>query len=123
MNPNLRFSPRLGRISAFIYGVVTYAAFFVTFLYAIGFVENLVVPKSVDTGSTFGGGSAVLADVVLLGLFGLQHSIMARPQFKTWWTRLVPPPIERSTFVLLASLLLALMMWQWRPLPSIVWHI
>ncbi len=113
----------MGRVISFVYGLTAYALFLVTFVYAIGFVENLVVPKSVDIGSTLGGGWAVLVNVVLLGLFGLQHSVMARPQFKQWWTRFLPPPIERSTFVLLASLLLALMMWQWRPMPAIVWHI
>lgn len=113
----------MGRICAFLYGAAVYAVFFVTFLYAIGFVSNMVVPKSVDVGVSSGGGLAVVVNIILLGLFGLQHTVMARPQFKAWWTRFVPPPIERSTFVLLASLLLALMMWQWRPLPSIVWHI
>jgi len=113
----------MGRVIAFIYGVVAYAVFLVTFLYAIGFVENIVVPKSVDGVATSGGGAALIINVALLGLFGLQHSVMARPQFKKWWTTVVPPAVERSTFVLLASLLLALMMWQWRPMPSNVWHI
>jgi len=113
----------MGRVIAFIYGVVAYGVFFVTFLYAIGFVENIAVPKSVDGDAASGGGAAILVNVGLLGLFGLQHSIMARPQFKRWWTTVVSPAVERSTFVLLGSLLLALMMWQWRPMPSIVWHV
>ncbi len=113
----------MGRIAAVIYGLVAYAAFFVTILYSIGFVSSLGVPKAINDGAVGTAGTAILINVLLLGLFAAQHTIMARPAFKTWWTRIVPKPIERSTFVLAASGCLLLLFWLWRPLPSPIWHV
>ncbi|MBP1181595.1 methanethiol S-methyltransferase [Methylobacterium sp. PvR107] len=106
-----------------LYAFVSYAIFIVSFLYAIGFLGGGPVPKTVDDGPIVEPWLAVMVDVALLTVFALQHSVMARPRFKAWWTRLIPKPIERSTYVLLASLALLLLFWQWRPLPSIVWSV
>ena len=111
------------RIVAPLYGVLCYAVFFATFVYAIGFTANLGVPRSIDVGPSAPFGVAVAIDLALLGLFAVQHSVMARQGFKRWWTRLVPKPLERSTYVLAASLALALLLWQWRPLPMPVWRL
>lgn len=110
----------MGFIAA-IYGFVCYVFFLGSFLYAIGFVGDVVVPKAIDSGAGAAPAQALLIDLLLLGAFAIQHSVMARPGFKRVWTRVVPHSVERSTYVLLSSLLLALICWQWRPLPSPVW--
>jgi methanethiol S-methyltransferase len=112
-----------GRTVAFLYGLIAYAVFFVTFLYAIGFVEGLMVPTTIDAGITAPALTAIIVDLVLMSIFALQHSVMARKQFKQWWTQFVPASVERTTYVLLASLALALLLWQWRPIPTVVWHV
>ena len=113
----------VGRFLAFAYGLASYAIFFVTFLYAIGFVSGLMVPRTIDTGTVVPMPQAVIINVLLMSVFAIQHSVMARQQFKRWWTQFVPKPVERSTYVLFASLALVLLFWQWRPIPAVVWEI
>jgi protein-S-isoprenylcysteine O-methyltransferase Ste14 len=113
----------MNRKLALVYGSVCYALFLGVFLYSVGFVANLGVPKSVDSGPAGPLADALLWNLGLLSLFALQHTGMARPAFKRWWTRLVPSPIERSTYVLLTSALLALLYWQWRPIEGTIWEI
>jgi len=112
----------MGKILAFLYGLASYLFFLVTLLYAIGFVTGIVVPKTIDMGPVVPVTEAIAVNLLLLTLFALQHSVMARPAFKKWWTRVVPESIERSTYVLAATLALALLLWQWRPMPAVLWQ-
>jgi methanethiol S-methyltransferase len=105
------------------YGAASYVLFLAAFLYAIGFVGNFVVPRTVDAGVAAPIGEAVTVNVLLLGVFAVQHSVMARPAFKRWWTRFVPSAIERSTYVLLSSLMLFLLYWQCRTMPAVIWDV
>ncbi|OBI51274.1 methanethiol S-methyltransferase [Mycobacterium sp. E787] len=105
------------------YGAAAYLLFLAAFLYLVGFLANLWVPRSVDHGLPAPVGQAVLINVLLVGAFGVQHSVMARKSFKAWWTRLVPRSIERSTYVVLSSAVLMLLYWQWRDMPAVIWDV
>lgn len=113
----------MGRLLGFLYGIVAYVVFFATFVFAIGFVSDIGVPKTIDSGAVAPITEALIVNLLLMSLFAIQHSVMARPAFKHWWTKIVPRAIERSTFVLAASLALALLLWQWRPIPAMVWQV
>lgn len=113
----------MGRFIALLYGLAAYLVFFFAFLYAIGFVEGLWVPKTIDTGTVVPMTEALIVNLLLMSLFAVQHSVMARRQFKEWWTQYVPKSVERSTYVLFASLALVLLFWQWRPMPDVIWQI
>jgi len=113
----------MDRILAFIYGIVSYTLFLGSFLYAIAFVGDFYVSKTINSGEPGAFLPSLLVNLGLLGLFAVQHSGMARPGFKKWWTKIIPEPIERSTYVLLASAVLIFLMWQWRPMSGIVWSV
>lgn len=113
----------MGRLLGFLYGIVAYLVFFVSFLYAIGFVGAIGVPKTIDNGAVVPLTDALIVNILLMSVFAIQHSVMARPAFKRWWTTIVSPAVERSTYVLLASLALVLLFWQWRPMPAVIWQI
>jgi protein-S-isoprenylcysteine O-methyltransferase Ste14 len=116
------------RLLILFYAIASYAVFLVSFLYALGFVgnyrvSNYLVPKSIDIGGTANVSEAIAVDLLLLGLFAIQHSVMARPAFKQWWAKILPAACQRSTYVLLSSLILLLLFWQWRPIPTPVWQV
>ena len=111
------------RLMILLYAIVSYAVFFVSFLYSLGFVGNYLVPKSIDVGGATHWSEAIVVDMLLLGLFAIQHSIMARPAFKRWSAKFVPEASQRSTYVLLASLIQLLLFWQWRPIPNQIWMV
>jgi protein-S-isoprenylcysteine O-methyltransferase Ste14 len=113
----------IGRAAALAYGVASYLVFFASFVYTVAFIGNYGVPKSIDVGSESELGPSILINVALLGAFALQHSVMARPAFKRWWTTVIPPSCERSTYVLVSSLLLILLLWQWRPITTTIWRV
>lgn len=106
-----------------LYGVVCYAVFFATFLYSIGFIGNFAVPKAMDSPRDVAFGTALLVNLGLLGLFAVQHSVMARPAFKRWWMKLIPQPAERSTYVLFSSLALIALFWFWQPMGGVIWSL
>jgi protein-S-isoprenylcysteine O-methyltransferase Ste14 len=114
---------RIPKFTAFLFGAVAYLTFLFTILYAVGFVSGLAVPKTIDTGAKFPALEAIIVNLGLMSLFAMQHSVMARRSFKEWWTRFIPRSVERSSYVLCASLTLLLLFWQWRPMPAIVWRI
>src|SRR5262245_45150667 len=111
------------RFIAFVYGVASYLAGCAALLYAIGFLENVLVPKNIDSGDVVPLTEAIVVNVALMALFAVQHSVMARPQFKAWWTKIVPKSVERSTYVLFAGLALLVLFVHWRPIPAVVWQI
>jgi methanethiol S-methyltransferase len=113
----------MSRLISLLYGIISYVIFFFTFLYAIGFVTGIIVPKTIDDSTVVPIAEALIVNLSLMTLFALQHSIMARKQFKAWWIRLVPKSVERSTYVLFSSLALVLLFWQWRPMTGVVWSI
>jgi protein-S-isoprenylcysteine O-methyltransferase Ste14 len=113
----------MGRFIALLYGIAAYVLFFITILYAIGFVSGLAVPKTIDSGAVVAMTEALVVNLLLMSVFAIQHSVMARKPFKEWWTQFVPKSVERSTYVLFSSLALVLLFWQWRPMPTVVWHI
>jgi protein-S-isoprenylcysteine O-methyltransferase Ste14 len=111
------------RLLILVYAIMSYAVFLVSFLWAVGFVGNYLVTKSIDVGGRTNLSGAIVVDLLLLGLFAIQHSVMARPAFKQWWAKLFPVACQRSTYVLLSSLILLLLFWQWRPIPMPIWQV
>ncbi|QOZ44262.1 isoprenylcysteine carboxylmethyltransferase family protein [Bradyrhizobium sp. CCBAU 53340] len=112
----------VSRLLILLYALVSYALFTISFLYALGFVGNYVVPKSIDLGNPANAGEAIVVNLLLMSLFAVQHSVMARPAFKRWSAKFLAPACQRSTYVLLSSLILLLLFWQWRPIPSVIWQ-
>lgn len=111
------------KVLIFLYGIICYVMFLGTFLYAVFFIADLIVPKTIDSGTAGAFGQSLLIDAILLSIFAIQHTGMARPAFKKWWTRVIPKHMERSTYVLLANLSLILLFWKWRPMPDVIWSV
>jgi protein-S-isoprenylcysteine O-methyltransferase Ste14 len=114
---------KMARFAAFLYGLICYAIAFITLLYTCGFVGNFVVPRSLDAAPVLSWGNALLVDAALIGIFGIQHSVMARPGFKSWWTQFVPKPIERSTYLLFTGFCLGALFYFWQPIGGTLWHV
>jgi len=110
------------RLLILLYALLSYALFTISFLYALGFVGNYVVPKSIDVGGSASLNEAIIVNLLLMGLFAVQHSVMARPAFKRWSAKFLAPACQRSTYVLMSSLILILLFWQWRPIPTVIWR-
>jgi len=113
----------MGKIISFLYGMVSHVLFLLVFMYMVGFLGNFIVPKSIDSGPVGPFGLALIVNILLIALFGIQHSVMARPGFKQWWTATVPKHIERSTYVMISNLLVIVLMWQWQPMVGVVWRV
>ncbi len=113
----------MGAFISFLYGIASYLVFLVTFLYTIGFVTGIAVPKTIDSGTVVPASEALGINLLLMSIFAIQHSVMARKQFKIWWSKFVPKPVERSTYVLFSSLALILLCSEWRPMPTVLWQI
>ena len=113
----------LKRVFVFIYGVFAYILFLFLCLYLICFIDNVFVPKTIDSGSRTSFSTSLIINIILIGIWGLQHSLMARQWFKDWWTKIIKPPVERSTYTIIAILLFFLLFYQWRPIPTIIWEV
>jgi protein-S-isoprenylcysteine O-methyltransferase Ste14 len=111
------------RILGFIYGVIAYAGFMAWMVYMIGFLGHFPVPKSVDSGPVGSIGMAILLNILIVFIFGVQHTIMARPAFKQWWVKIIPKALERSTFVFITDIIMWVLIWQWRPIEGVIWHV
>ena len=113
----------MGRIISFAYGIIAHLGFLLILFYLIGFLANFAVPKSIDSEPIVSFGKALLINVFLLGFFAIQHSVMARPRFKQWWTTIVPSHLERSTYVMISNLVFVLLLWQWQPMTDVIWQV
>lgn len=113
----------MGRVISFVYGVLAHLSFLLILVYLIGFLANVGVPKSIDSGPATPFGQALAINIALLALFAIPHSVMARPGFKQWWTTIIPTHLERSTYVLISNVFVVLLMWQWRPMTEVIWNV